>query len=176
MTFESNGITRGKLVATYIHYNRPAKNTRVDMEFAITEHYQRKLIKDGYLVILQKNLANDLTSWECILRRKGQSKARVKFDANDDFVEQTNQHTYPPTQINCDVAKVILGIKRRVTETVMTSQQILAKQLAEISESMAINLPTVEYLSRNIRSARQERNLPPLPMNTAAIPVLPTEF
>ena len=54
MTFESNGITRGKLVATYIHYNRPAKNTRVDMEFAITEHYQRKLIKDGYLVILQK--------------------------------------------------------------------------------------------------------------------------
>ena len=58
----------------------------------------------------------------------------------------------------------------------MTSQQILSKQLAEISESMAINLPTVEYLSRNIRSARQERNLPLLPMNTAAIPVLPTEF
>ena len=58
----------------------------------------------------------------------------------------------------------------------MTNQQILAKQLGGISEGAAINLPAVETLRRNIHSARQERNLPPLPINIAAIPVLPIEF
>ena len=146
------------------------------MEFTATERGQRKLIKDGYLYILQKNLANDFTSWVCVLRRKGHCKARVKLDPNDDFVELTNQHTHPPYQTNCEVAKVRAGIKRRTTETVMTNQQILAEQLGGISEGAAINLPAVENLRRNIRSARQERNLPPLPINNAAIPVLPIEF
>ena len=128
------------------------------MEFTATERVQRKLIKDGYLYILQKKLANDFTSWECILRRKGHCKARVKLDPNDDFMEQTNQHTHPPNQTNCEVAKVRAGIKRHATE------------------GTAINLPAVENLCRNIRSARQERNLPALPITIAAIPVVPIEF
>ena len=37
-------------------------------------------------------------------------------------------------------------------------------------------MPAVENLRHNIHSARQERNLPPLPINIAAIPVLPIEF
>ena len=37
-------------------------------------------------------------------------------------------------------------------------------------------MPAVENLRRNIHSARQERNLPPLPINIAAIPVLLIEF
>ena len=41
----------------------------------------------------------------------------------------------------------------------MTKQQILAGKLAGISEGAAINLPVVEDLCRNIRSAHQERNL-----------------
>ena len=58
----------------------------------------------------------------------------------------------------------------------MTNQQILAVQLGGISEGPAINLPAVENLRRNICSACQERNLPPPPINIAAIPVLPIEF
>ena len=117
------------------------------MQFTTTERGQRKLIKDGYLFILHKNFANDCTSWECVLIIKEHSKARVKLDTNDDFVEQTNQHTHPSTQINCEVEKVRVGIKRRATEIVMTNQQILAKQLAGISEIAVINLPAVEHLS-----------------------------
>ena len=146
------------------------------MEFTATERGQRKPIKDGYLYILQKNLANNFASWECVLKRKGDCKARVKLDPNDDFVEQTNQHTHPPNQTNCQVAKVRAGIKRRATDTAMANQQILAEQLGGISEGVAINLPAVENLRHNIRSARQERNLPPLLINIAAILVLPIEF
>ena len=121
-------------------------------------------------------MANDLPSWECVLRRKGHCKARVRIDLNDHFVEQTNQHTYPSSQTNCKVAKVRPGIKQRSTENVMTNQQILAEQLTRTSEGAEINLAVVENLRQNIRSTLQERSLPQLSINTAAIPVLPIEF
>ena len=38
---------------------------------------------------------------------------------------------------------------RRSTETVMTNQEILGKQLSGISQIAAINLPAVEHLRRN---------------------------
>ena len=53
------------------------------------------------------------------------------MDPNDDFVEQTNQHTHSPSQTHCKVANV--RIKQRATETVMKNQQILAEQLGGIS-------------------------------------------
>ena len=62
---------------------------------------------------------------------------------------------------------------RQVEATFQTSQQILANQLIRISEGAAINLPSVKTLRRNIRSVRQERNLPPPPINIAAIPAIP---
>ena len=43
---ESKEITRGKLIEAYIHCNRAAKNTSVDMEFTTTKSGQSKLIKD----------------------------------------------------------------------------------------------------------------------------------
>ena len=144
---------------------------RVDMEFITARRGQRKLIKDGYLYALKKVLANDITSWKCVLRRKAHCKARVKLHLNDDFVEQTNEHTYPPSQTNCQVVKVRAGIKQRATQTVTTNQQILAEQLTGISACAAANLPLAKNLRRNIHSARQERNLPPLSINITAIPV-----
>ena len=56
--FKSNGVTDGKLIEIYIHCSRAAKNTRVDMEFTTAKPRQGKLIKDGYLYILKKNLPN----------------------------------------------------------------------------------------------------------------------
>ena len=104
-----------------------SNNTEFDMEFTATERGRRKQIKDGNLYILQENLANDFTSREYVLRRKGHCKARVKLDPNGDFVEQTNYHTHPLNKSNCEVAKVKVGRKRRATETVMIKQQILVE-------------------------------------------------
>ena len=121
-------------------------------------------------------MANDFISWECNLKIKGHCKARVKLDPNDDFIEQTNQHTHLPSQTNCEVAKVRAGIKRRTMETILTNQKDLAEQLGGISEGEVINLPVVENLPRNIRFGRQERILPSLPINIATIPALPNDF
>ena len=45
------------------------------------------------------------------------------------FVEHTNldEHTHPSGQTNCKAAKVRAGIKQRVTEILMTNEQILAE-------------------------------------------------
>ena len=146
------------------------------MEFTTTEKGQRKVLRNGYMYVFQKTLANDVSSWECVLRRRGDCKARIKLSERDDFIGQTNEHTHPPCQTNCEVAKVKAGIKRRAEGTNDTSQQILSAELSAISESVAVNLPSMEVLRRNVRAARQERNMPPLPINRAAIPVLPQQY
>ena len=153
-----------------------SNNTGFDMEFTAREQGQRQQVKDGCLYILQKNLANDFTSQEYLLRRKGHCKARVKLRPKNYFVEQTNQHTPPLSKSNCEVVKVKVGRKRCATETVKINQQTLAEQLGEISEGAAVNLPVVENLCRNIRSASKEKNIPPLPINIAEILVLPIEL
>ena len=61
-------------------------------------------------------MVNDFASWECVLRKKGHCKARVKLDPNGDFAGHENRHTHAPTQTNCEVAKVTAEIKRRATE------------------------------------------------------------
>ena len=67
------------------------------MGFSFTERGARKLIRDGCRYVKQKDLANGLTSWECIERRKGSFKVKVKLKAIDDFVEQVKEHTYTPS-------------------------------------------------------------------------------
>ena len=41
----------------------------IKMEFTTTEEGNRILIYEGYMYVFQKNLANDVTSWECEKRR-----------------------------------------------------------------------------------------------------------
>ena len=54
------------------------------MEFSVTERGARKLLWNGYEYVKQKdNLANDLTSWECVERRKGYWKAKVILKAHN---------------------------------------------------------------------------------------------
>ena len=98
------------------------------MKFTTTEKGNRKLIRNGYMYIFQKNLANEITSWDFDLRRNNnnQCKARVKLTATDEFVEEVNVHTRPPSRTQVEVAKVKSSIKRKSTTTQDTSQQILA--------------------------------------------------
>ena len=146
------------------------------MEFTTTEKGARKLLKDGFIYFFQKTLANDVSSWECSLRRKEQCKARVKLTSDDQFIEQTNEHTHPPSETNCELARVKAGIKRRAETSNDTSRQILAGELGGVTETTIVNLPPMETLRRNIRAARQERNTPSQPLNREAIPVIPQQY
>jgi len=92
------------------------------------------------------------------------------------FIEQTNEHTHPPDQVQCEVANVKSGIKRQAQTTVQQSQHILAEEMARISERAAVNLPSIDNIRRNIRSVRQNKDVLPIPINILDILVMPQEF
>ena len=69
------------------------------IEFSFTERGARKLTRNGYHYLKQQDLANGLTSWECIERRKGSCKGKVKLNAIDDFIEQVKEHSHAPSVI-----------------------------------------------------------------------------
>ena len=95
------------------------------MEFSFTERGARKLIRNGYQCVKQKDLANGLTSWECIERRKGNCKVKAKLNAIDDFGEQVKEHTHAPSVTRCELTKVSVSIKRKASTTHGITQQVL---------------------------------------------------
>lgn len=152
------------------------------MEFIYTQRNKRKLLRDGFMYVFQKELADGVQSWECINRRgskaqPGTCNARIKLDSVDNYIGNVNEHSCHSSQQQCEVATVKCAIKRRAETTNDTTQQILAGELATISPAAAVILPGLSNMRRTIRSQRQNNEtLPPLPPTRAAIPVLPAEF
>ena len=110
--------------------------------------------------MFKKILGNEVSSWECILRRKdNQCKAMIKLFPTDEFIEQVNEHTHAPSQTEVEVTKVKSRIKRKATTTLETLQHILGTELKNISEGAAASLPGVSTLRRNIRKAREDFKL-----------------
>ena len=129
------------------------------------------LIRIGFRYVVQKEPSNNLQSWECVLRRKGQCKAKVKLQNNGEL-GGINEHTHPPSQDEIEVTK----IKRRSQATHDTPQQILEAALQNISETAAVNLPQINNLKRTIHSQRKDNDLPPTPLRREDIPVLPERY
>ena len=92
------------------------------MEFITTERGARMLILNGFRYVFQKELSNNLQPWECVLRRKGQCKAKIKLHMNGEFVGEINEHTQPPSKDQIEVTKIKASIKRRSQATHETPQ------------------------------------------------------
>ena len=146
------------------------------MEFATTERGARMLIRNGFRYIFQKEVSNNLQSSECLLRRKGHCKAKIKLHMNGELVGEINEHTYPPSQDQIEVTKVKASTKRRSQATHDTPRQILGAALQNISETAAANLPQINNLKRTIHSQRKDSDLPPTLLLKEDIPVLPERY
>ena len=146
------------------------------MEFTKSQGGARMLIRIGFRYVVQKEPSNNLQSWECVLRRKGQCKAKVKLHMNGEPVEESNEHTHPSLQVEIEVTKIKASIKRRSQATHDTPQQILGAALQNISETAAVNLPQINNLKRTIHSQRKDNDLPPTPLRREDIPVLPERY
>ena len=147
------------------------------MEFTTTEKGNRKLIHEGYMYVFQKNLANDVTSWECEKRRRGKCKAaKIELDEAGNFLERINNHTHAPSERKCKISKVRANIQRRATETQDPAQIILGRELGGISEAAAINLPALRHIRRNIRLQRQANQQLPIRANREDVPELPLQY
>ena len=90
------------------------------VEFSFTETGARKVMRNGYQYVKQKYLGNELTSWECIERRNGNCKIKVKLNAINYFVEQV-QHINVPSTTRCELTKVHASIKMKALFTYSTT-------------------------------------------------------
>ena len=149
---------------------------KATMELTTTERGRRKLIKDVYIYVFKKCLANDNSTWECELRRNGEWRAYIKLGVFEDLIEQRNEHSHLPSQTKCNITKTKVNLKRKATETRDTMRQILPAELGNVSEVVAVGLPSTESMRRSIRNQRQDRNQHPNPVTRAAIPEIPQEF
>jgi hypothetical protein len=145
------------------------------MDFVSSQKRKPKIIHNGYIYVFQKDLANEIRSYECELRRKGHCKAKIKVDFGDEIVGEINEHTHPPSQVKIELAKVKSLIKDQAETTHETPQNIIANQLATTSAAAAANLPRIDHIKRTIRNQRKEDH-PPHPIARAAVPLLPLRY
>ena len=68
-------------------------------------------------------------------------KDKNKLSPVDNFIEQTNEHKHQPLQVDCNVTKNKLNIKRQAQTTEDIAQNILSIELDHISHAAAIILP-----------------------------------
>ena len=95
----------------------------------------------------------------------------MKLNAIDDFVGQVQEHTPTPSATRCELTKVRVTIKRKASNTHDTTQQILGTELANLTQTAALNLPNLSNLKRNIRRQRQEQNILPNPPRKEDVPM-----
>ena len=130
----------------------------------------------GYLYVFQKQLADDVESWECTERRKKTCKARVKLD-NDRIIDRVNDHTHAPNQTRVETAKVRATTKRSAETTLDAPNRIISDSLAQASDAVAVNMPSLDNVRRTIRRYRAENTaLPANPQTRAAVPAIPNNL
>lgn len=141
---------------------------------------KQKILFNGYAFVKQKDLANDVISYECEKRRgngKGNSQCKAKIKVRDEIVVGSlNTHTHEPDAARCEVLTTTQNIKKRAVETEEPPQQILGRELQGMSEAASVQMVPLRHIRRQIRRARQEVRLPiPLPTDRSSL-VLPDQY
>ena len=136
------------------------------MEFVKSDKGKDKVIFEGYVYVKQKNLANDVVSFECEKRRnKAECKAKIKI-RGEVLVGWFNEHSHGPDPAWQEVLKAVQRMKRQAEETEEAPQQIITQSVSTITDDAKAKLPTVHHLRRNVRRHRQAVNNPlPVPLN-----------
>ena len=57
------------------------------MEFVSSQKRKQKIIINELIYVFQKDLANEVSSYDCELKRNGLCKAKIKLDLGDNVIE-----------------------------------------------------------------------------------------
>lgn len=135
---------------------------------------KNKILLNGFLYVKQKNLANNVVSFECERRRgsgKGLSECKAKVKVNGDdlsVVSYLHEHSHAADGARCEMVQARARIKRKAEETEETSQQILGDELQQLSQQAAVQMVPLRHVRRTIRMAKQKKNaVHPIPSDRA---------
>lgn len=110
------------------------------MEFFTSARGGQKISLDGYIYTKQKNLANNVVSYECEKRRQnggrqGECRAKIKVRGQE-LIGRTNDHSHGPAQSTIEVQKVRAAIRERAAMTEEAPQRILADTLVTCTQGI----------------------------------------
>ena len=145
------------------------------MELTVTTQGQRRLIFDGHVYVYQKQLANNVDSWECEHRRRNLCKAKVKM-SDDQVIEEVNEHSCGNEHTKIEVTRIRAEMKRKAETTIDAPQMILSGGPTNASDVAAVNLPRLDHVRRATRRQTGGDDTPAIPQNRIGIPVIPNEF
>ena len=131
------------------------------MEFITTSKGGRKLIRNNFTYHLNKTLEDGNTYWECDKRLRGIGcKTKAVLNQQNKFLRQSGEHIHAP-----DPDKVLSAsrsaIKRAAIETNASTNNIIAANIAGVTDNVLANLPRMETMRRDV--IRQRATNAPYP-------------
>ena len=125
------------------------------MEFITSNKGSLKLLYQSFSYVKQKDLVENVVSYECVRRRSanGTCKARIHI-RDDEIVGEVGDHTHQPNPAGTETLKVVAAMKHRARTTEETPQQIIADSVTRLHLAAAAQLPTMYNIRRNIRRHR----------------------
>ena len=145
------------------------------MEFITSNKGSIKLLYRGFSYVKQKDLVDNVVSYECVRRRSanGTCKARIHI-RDDEIVGEVGDHTHQPNPAGTETLKVVAAMKHRARTTQETPQQIIADSVTRLHPAAAAQLPTMHNIRRNIRRHRPAAEHPlPVPLDRATFVIPP---
>ena len=129
------------------------------MDYVRSNKGGMKLLFQNNLYVKQKVLSSGAVCWECDQRRnKFACKAKLHV-LDDQVIKQVNDHTHVASRAVVESSKVRQEMKS-VQETEETQQQIISQSVALLSEQVAVAMPPIHHIRRDIRRQRKRAGNP----------------
>ena len=122
------------------------------MEFITSNKGSLKLLYQGFSYVKQKDLVDNVVSYECVRRRSANGTCKARIHIRDD--EVVGDHTHQPNPAGTETLKVVAVMKHRARTTQETPQQIIADCVTRLHPAAAAQLPTMHNTRRYIRRHR----------------------
>jgi hypothetical protein len=125
-------------------------------EIVTSQKGYNKINVRGYLMVKERD-QNDVYYWCCEKRRSENCKGRAvtKFSDGSHLLQKFVDHNHSPQATDSNVANAVAHIKQQARETRESSVQIIQSNIVNISEEVAIHIPTRNALRARIKRVRK---------------------
>ena len=123
------------------------------LQYVVSTRNKKKLIDNSHLFVKEKQ-SGEKTIWKCDQFYTRKCHARVHTN-DESIIKRLGEHNHAGDIARVEAAKVINETKEKAITTQETTHCIATQAYVGVSQAVAGQLPTPQYLKRNIQNARK---------------------